>query len=185
MTLLALPSISRAPCGLVRQLRKRREIGPCQNPPEVVLTVLHQSTVWFTHHPRDSRIDLRSSREIVSNFSSSSHSSTVRLSLHSSRGQLGRHSRSHQWGTRATTMGRLGTSLRNALYQGRPTHLVLWHQWPTSRRASRGAQHSDLVVPTTLPRRRYPRERKSLWVRSFSTSTPSLYCLILGLRMIS
>jgi hypothetical protein len=127
---------------------------------------------------------LRSSMETISRFSSSS-SSTAHLSLCSSREQLGRHSRSHQWGTRATTVGRLDTFLRNATCQGRPIHLVLPHQWPTYRRASREAQHSDLAAPTTLPWRRYPRERKFLRVRSFSTNTPSLYCLILGLRMIS
>jgi hypothetical protein len=165
----------------VRRLRKRR--GPCQDPPGVVLSVLHRSTIWFTHHLQDSRADLCSSRETVSSFSSSI--STACLSLHSSREQLGRHSRSHQCGTRATTVGRLGTSLRNAACQGRPIHLILQHRWPTSKRASREAQHSDLAVPTTLLWRRYPRERKFLRVCSFSMNNPSLYYLILGLHMIS
>jgi hypothetical protein len=57
--------------------------------------------------------------------------------------------------------------------------------WSTSRRANRGAQCSDLVAPTTPSWRRYPWERKFLWVRSFSMNTPPLYYLILKLRMIS
>jgi hypothetical protein len=49
--------------------------------------VLHQSTAWFTHHPRDSCTDLHSFGATASSFSSSSHSSSVvPLSLHSSRG---------------------------------------------------------------------------------------------------
>jgi hypothetical protein len=122
--------------------------------------VRHQSTVWFTHHPWDSHADLHSYRETASSFSRSSSSTLVLHSLRITRGQLDRHSRSHQWGTRATTMGRLGTLPRIAACQGRETHLVQRHQWPTNRRASKGAQCSDLAMPTTLPWWRYPRERK-------------------------
>jgi hypothetical protein len=136
--------------------------------------------------PRDSRADLHSSGETASNFSRSSTSSKSMLcSLHSTREQLCHHSKSHQWGTHATTMGRLGTLPRIATYQGRQTHLVLQRQWPTSRRDSRRTQRSDLATATTLPWMRYPWERKSLRVRSFSMNTPSLYCLISELRIIS
>jgi hypothetical protein len=162
MTLPALPLIKKAPCGLARWLR-RRERGPHQDPPWVVPAVHHHNTVLFTHHPRGSSADLRSSRETASSFSRSSSNSTPMLcSLCSTRGQLGRRSRSHQWGTRATIVGLLGTLPRIAACQGRQTHLVLQHQWPTSRRASRRAQRNDLAMPTTLLWRTYPRERKSL-----------------------
>jgi hypothetical protein len=186
MTLPALPLIGRAPCRLARWLRRRRGREPHQDPPEVVPAVHHQSTVRFTHHSWDSHADLCSFGEITGSFGRSSSSSTpVLRSLRSTRGQLGRHSWSHQWVIRATTMGMLGTLPRIAACQGRQTHLILQHQWPTSKRASREAQRSDLATPTTLLWRRYQRERKSLWVCSFSSNTPSLYRLILGLRMIS
>jgi hypothetical protein len=136
-----------------------------------------------THHPRDSHADLHSSGATARSFSSTS--TTILLSLHNSKEQLFHHSRSHQWGTCATTVGRLGTSLRNASCQGRPTHLVLQLLWLPSRRASREAQCSVLAAPTTPPWRRYPWERKFLWVHSSSMNTPSLYCLILWLHMIS
>jgi hypothetical protein len=97
--------------------KEKRGRGPCKDPPEVVLAVLHQGTVWFTHHPRDSNPDHRSSGETVSSFNRSI-SSTARLLLRNSKEQLGRHSKSHQWCTHATTMGRLGTSLRNVACQG-------------------------------------------------------------------
>jgi hypothetical protein len=86
--------------------------------------VLHQSTTWFTHHAWDGRADLRNSEATAHSFSNSSSSSATLLSLCSSREQLGHHSRSHQWVTRATTVGRLGTLLRNAAYQDKPTHHV-------------------------------------------------------------
>jgi hypothetical protein len=147
--------------------------------------VLHQNTTWFTCHLWDSYTNLCSSGATVSSFSYSSSSIAVLLSLHSSTEQLGHHSRSHQWGTDATTVGRLGTSPRNVACQGRPTHLVLQLLWLPSRRASREVQRRVLVMPTTPPWRRYPRERKFLRVRSSLTNTPSLYCLILGLHVIS
>jgi hypothetical protein len=168
----------------VRRQRKRRGRGPCQGPPDVVLAMLHQSTPWSTCHPRDSHADFHSSLA-TARSSNSSSSTTVLLSLHSSREQLGHHSRSHQWGTHATTMGRLGTSPSNVACQDRPTHLILQLLWLPSRRASREAQHNALVTPTTPLWRRYPRERKFLWVRSSSMNIPSLYCLISGLHMIS
>jgi hypothetical protein len=157
----------------VSRLRKRRRRGPCQVPPEVVIAVLHRSTAWFTHHPQESHADLRNSRVTVSSFSSSSSNSSLATlpSLRISKGQLGHHSRSHQWGTRATIMGRLGTLLRNAACQGKPTHHVPQHQWQLSRRANREAQRSNLAVLTTPPWRRYPQERKFLRVRSFSMDT--------------
>jgi hypothetical protein len=135
----------------VKRLRKSRR-GPCQDPPGVVLAVLHRSTAWFTCQPWDSRDDLRSPRATASNFSSSS---VTLLSLYSSRGQLGHHSRSHQWGTRATIVRRLGTLIRNAACQGKPTHHIPQYKWQISRRASIEAQHCDLAVPTTPPWRRY------------------------------
>jgi hypothetical protein len=148
--------------------------------------VLHQSTAWFTHHPRDSCTDLHSFGATASSFSSSSHSSSVvPLSLHSSRGALGHHSRSHQWGTRAITVGRLDTLLRNVCCQDKPIHHIPQHRWQTSRRANREAQCSDLATPTTPPWRRYSQGRKFLRVHSSSMNTPSLYCLILELHMIS
>jgi hypothetical protein len=144
----------------VRRQRKIRGSGPCQDPPEVILAVLHRSTAWFTYHPQDSLADPHSSGVTA-------HSSS------SSRQQLGHHSRSRQWGTHATTVGRLGTSPRSAACQGRPTHLVLQLLWLPSRRASREAQRSVLVVPTTPQWRRYPQERKLLRVRFSSMSIPS------------
>jgi hypothetical protein len=143
--------------------------------------VLHQSTAWFTCQPWDSHTNLRSSGATATSFSSNS---AMLLSLRSNRGQLGHHSRSHQLGTRATTMRRFGTLLRNITCQGKPTRNIPQHRWQLSRRASREAQRSDLAVPTTPPWR-YPRGRKFLQVRSFSMNTPSLYCLILELHMIS
>jgi hypothetical protein len=77
--------------------------------------------------------------------SSSSSNTTILLSLRSNRKQLGHHSRSRQWGTCATTVGRLGTSPRNVTCQGRPTHLVLQLLWQPSRRASREARHNILA----------------------------------------
>jgi hypothetical protein len=151
MTLLAPPLTNRAPWRVVKRLRKSRR-GPCQDPPGVVLAVLHRSTAWFTCQPWDSRDDLRSPRATASNFSSSS---VTLLSLYSSRGQLGHHSRSHQWGTRATIVRRLGTLIRNAACQGKPTHHIPQYKWQISRRASIEAQHCDLAVPTTPPWRRY------------------------------
>jgi hypothetical protein len=144
----------------VRRLRKGRRRGPRQDPSEVVQAVLHRSTAWFTLHPQDSRTDLHSPRATASSISSSS-SSVMLLSLRSSRGQLDHHSRSHQWGTRATTMERLGTLLRNATCQDKPTHHVPQHRWQLSRRASREAHHSDLATPTTPSWKRYPQERNS------------------------
>jgi hypothetical protein len=167
----------------MRRQRKRRERGPCQDPPEVVLAVLHRSTVWSTHHPWDSHANPHNFGATARSPSSSS-STTILLSLCSSREQLGHHSRSHQWGTRATTVGRLGTSPRNVACQGRPTHLVLQHLWQPSRRASKEAQCSVLATSTTPPWGRNPQERKFLQVCSSSMNTPSLYCLILGLHMI-
>jgi hypothetical protein len=133
--------------------------------------------------PRNSRVDLRSFGATA--HSTSSNSTTILLSLYSSKEQLGHHSTSRQWGTCATTVGRLGTSPRNVACQGRPTHLVLQLLWLPSRRASREVQCSVLAAPTKPPWRRYPREAKFLRVRSSSMKTPSLYCLILGLHMIS
>jgi hypothetical protein len=143
--------------------------------------VHHQSTIWFTHHPQDSRAELRSSGETASSFSRSNSSSTHMLhSLCSTRGQLGHHSKSHQWGTHATTVGRLGTLPRIAACQGRQTHLVLQHQWPTSRRPSRGVERSNLTAPTRLPLRRYPRERKSLRVHFFLNKHPIIILFYSG-----
>jgi hypothetical protein len=172
MTWPAPPLIRRAPRRLMRRQRKRRGRAPCQDPPEVVLTVVHRSTAWFTRHPWDNHANPHSSRA-TTRSSSSSNSTTVLFSLCNSREQLGRHSKSRQWGTRATIMRRLGTSPRNAACQGRPTHLVHQLIWLTSRRASREAQRSVLAASTTPPWRRYPRERKFLQVHSSSTSTPS------------
>jgi hypothetical protein len=152
-------------------VEKRRGRGPCQDPPEVILAELHRSTAWFTCHPWDSRADPHSSRATAHSFSS--RSTTILFSLCSSREQLCHHSRLRHWGTRATTVGRLGTSPRNATCQGRLTHLILQLMWLPCRKASREAQRNIQAAPTTPPWRRYPQERKFLWVRSSSTSTLS------------
>jgi hypothetical protein len=143
------------------------------------------STTWFTHHPRDSHTDLHSSGVTATRSSSSNSSTAALLPLHSSKEQLGHCYRPHQWGTHATTVGRLGTSPRNATCEGRPTHLVLQHLWQITRGASREAQHRGLATPTTPPWMRYPWERKFLCIRSSSMKTLSLYCLIRELHMIS
>jgi hypothetical protein len=121
----------------VAEEKKMKRAMP--GPTEVVLPVLHQTATWSTRHIRDSRADLHSSGATASSFSNSNSSPATLLSLHSSRGQLGHHNMSHQWGTRATTVGRLGTSPRNAACQGKPTHHVLQHLWLTSKRANREA----------------------------------------------
>jgi hypothetical protein len=91
---------------------------------KAVLVVLPRCTAWFMRHPWDSHVDLCSSG--ATTYSSSSSSSiTALLPLRSSREQLGHHSLPHQWGTHATLVGRLGTSLRNAAYQDMPSHLIL------------------------------------------------------------
>jgi hypothetical protein len=142
--------------------------------------VLHKSTAWFTCHPWDNRANLCSSKLTASSFRHSISTTTI-LPLRSRREKLGHHSRPHQWGTRATTTGRLCTSPRNATSQGRPTQ----YRWQISRGASKEAQRNGLAMPSTPPWKRYPWERKFLWVCSSSTNTPSLYCLILELHMIS
>jgi hypothetical protein len=73
--------------------RKRTMLGSS----EAVLVVLPRSTAWSTHHPRDSRADLRSYGAIVHSLSSSSTSSTA-LHLHhsNSRWQLGHHNSLHR-----------------------------------------------------------------------------------------
>jgi hypothetical protein len=169
----------------VKWPRIRRGRGQCHDPPEVVLAVLPRSIAWFTGHPRDSRADLHSSRTTTHSSKCSSSSSLPALLHRSSRWQPGHHSRSVQWGTCATIVERLGTSLRNAISQGRPIHLVLQCLWQTSRGASRRVQHRGLATPTTPPWLRYRWERKFLQVRSSSMCAPSLYCLILELHMIS
>jgi hypothetical protein len=95
----------------MRQQRKGRGRGPCQDSPEVVLAVLHRGTAWFICHLWDSNVDIRSSG--VTARSSSSSSTTVLLSLCSSKEQLGHHSRSCQWGTHSTTMK--GWALRQGI----------------------------------------------------------------------
>jgi hypothetical protein len=140
--------------------------------------VLPRSTEWFTHHSRDSCTDLCSFRATASNSSCGSSSTAALLPLPNSREQLGHHNKPHQRGTHATTVGRLGTSPRNATCQGKPIRLVLQHLWQISRGASRKAQHNSLATPTTPPWMRYTRERKFLQVHFSSTNTPSLDCLI-------
>jgi hypothetical protein len=69
----------------VAEEKKRKRTTP--DPPEVVPAVRHQSTIWFTHHPRDCLADLRSSGETTSSFSRSNSSTTpVLRSLHSTKG---------------------------------------------------------------------------------------------------
>jgi hypothetical protein len=80
--------------------------------------------------------------------------------------------------------GKVGHFAKECRPQGRPIHLILQHLFQIIRRASREAQHHGLATPTTPSWRRYPRERKFLWIRSSSMNTPSLYCLILELHRI-
>jgi hypothetical protein len=120
--------------------------------------VLPQITTWFTHRQRCRHAILHSSG----------------ATAHSSRWQPGHHNSSLQWGTCATTTGRLGILPWIVIYLGRATHHVPHHRQQTSRGASREAQHHGLAAPTTTPWRRYPWERKYLQVCYSSMNVPSL-----------
>jgi hypothetical protein len=162
----------------MKQPMRRRGRGPCQDPLEVVLVMLHRSTIWFRCHPRDSRADLRRSGQLPTVPAVATGAAAYLHSIYTVAAG----------GSRATTaVHSSGVPVLQlwkgcALCQGLPLAKVgQLTSYLTSRGARREAQHRGLVVPTTPPWRRYPRERKFLRVCSSSMNALSLYCLFLGI----
>jgi hypothetical protein len=115
-------------CDIVEEKKGR---GPCQDPPEVVLVVLPQSTTWFTPHLQDNHVDLHSIGATV--HSSITSSTTTFLPLNSSRWQPDHHNSLLQLGTHATTVGKLGILPRIVASRDRATHRALQYLWWANR----------------------------------------------------
>jgi hypothetical protein len=154
----------------VLRLRRRKGRGSCLDLLAVVgLAVRLPSTAWCIPHPLDSSVDLHSNStraiarntNIASSSRNNSNRSPIEHLLHRRcRLQSGHHSRLPPAVSRASTVGRWGTSHVSAAGPSKAIHHGLWHPWSTSKGSNRGAQHHGLAAPTTSPWMRSPREKK-------------------------
>jgi hypothetical protein len=158
----------------------------------VVLAVLLPSTAWCIPHLGVSCVDHNSSRIGAvthnSNHGNSrnnnhSRSSTMLLLQCHNRLPSSHHSSFLPATFHATTTGRWGTLLDNAVSSSKATHRELRHLWSTSRGAIRRVLHHGLAAPTTPSWRRFPREKKFYRVCSSSTNVLLLFYLIQEHRM--
>jgi hypothetical protein len=132
----------------------------------VVLAVFLPSTAWCIPHPgvscvyHNSKIGAIAHNSNYGNSSNNSSSSTVPL-LHRHSRLPSSHHRSFPLATsHASTAGRWGTLLKNAICPSKATRREFRHPWSISRGAIRKGLHHGRLAPTTPPWRRFPREKK-------------------------
>jgi hypothetical protein len=139
----------------------------------VVLVVLLQYIAWCIPHLGVSCVDHISSRigaithnsicgNSSSNSRSSSNSSSSIVPLLHCRSRLPsvHHSSFPPTAFHASTARRWATLLKNAACTSKATHRELRHPWSISKGAIRRVLRHGRAVPTTLPWRRFPREKK-------------------------
>jgi hypothetical protein len=156
--------------------------------------VLLPSTAWCIPHLGVSCVRRNSSRigaiahnsNCGNSSNNSNNNSSIVLLLHRhSRLPLVCHSNFLPATFHASTVGRWAALLENAASPSKVTHRELRHPWSTSKGTIRRVLHHGLVVPTTPPWRRFPREKKCKWVCSSSMNVLLLFYSIHEHRLTS